>query len=124
VSIPKLRSRSYLPDWLAERRRHAEHAPTMVVETCYPRPGPEGAWEGPGGQHAHPPGNRCGRQRVGDRNEHDPGAQRLSTARRSRVNRQTLLPARGSCLQRGRAAWCGRGFAEPGCPLTHEGPGC
>src|SRR6201746_1693906 len=35
VSIPKLRSGSYFPDWLLERRRRAEAALTSVVATCY-----------------------------------------------------------------------------------------
>ena len=35
VAIPKLRSGSYFPDWLLERRRLAEAALTSVVATCY-----------------------------------------------------------------------------------------
>jgi putative transposase len=35
VAIPKLRSGSYFPDWLLERRRRAERALTSVVATCY-----------------------------------------------------------------------------------------
>jgi putative transposase len=35
VAIPKLRSGSYFPDWLLERRRRAETALTTVVATCY-----------------------------------------------------------------------------------------
>jgi putative transposase len=35
VAIPKLRSGSYFPDWLIERRRRAERALTTVVATCY-----------------------------------------------------------------------------------------
>jgi putative transposase len=35
VAIPKLRSGSYFPDWLLERRRCAEAALTSVVATCY-----------------------------------------------------------------------------------------
>jgi putative transposase len=35
VAIPKLRSGSYFPDWLLERRRRAEVALTSVVATCY-----------------------------------------------------------------------------------------
>jgi putative transposase len=35
VGIPKLRSGSYFPDWLLERRRRAERALTTVVATCY-----------------------------------------------------------------------------------------
>ncbi len=35
VAIPKLRSGSYFPDWLLERRRRAEAALTTVVATCY-----------------------------------------------------------------------------------------
>ena len=35
VAIPKLRSGSYFPEWLLERRRRAERALTTVVATCY-----------------------------------------------------------------------------------------
>src|SRR6185437_15670836 len=35
VAIPKLRSGSYFPDWLLERRRRADAALTSVVATCY-----------------------------------------------------------------------------------------
>jgi putative transposase len=35
VAIPKLRSGSYFPGWLPERRRRAEAALTSVVATCY-----------------------------------------------------------------------------------------
>ncbi|MDP9466947.1 MAG: transposase, partial [Actinomycetota bacterium] len=35
LAIPKLRSGSYFPDWLLERRRRAEAALTTVVATCY-----------------------------------------------------------------------------------------
>ncbi|MDF3313860.1 transposase, partial [Rhodococcus sp. T2V] len=35
VAIPKLRSGSYFPDWLLERRKRAEKALTSVVATCY-----------------------------------------------------------------------------------------
>ena len=35
LAIPKLRSGSYFPDWLLERRRRAESALTTVVATCY-----------------------------------------------------------------------------------------
>jgi transposase-like protein len=35
VAIPKLRSGTYFPDWLLERRRRAEAALTSVVATCY-----------------------------------------------------------------------------------------
>ena len=34
-AIPKLRSGSYSPDWLLERRKRAERALTTVVATCY-----------------------------------------------------------------------------------------
>uniref|UniRef100_UPI000476EA04 IS256 family transposase n=1 Tax=Sciscionella marina TaxID=508770 RepID=UPI000476EA04 len=34
VAIPKLRSGSYFPDWLLERRERAERALTSVVATC------------------------------------------------------------------------------------------
>ena len=35
VAIPRLRSGSYFPDWLLERRRRAEAAMTSVVANCY-----------------------------------------------------------------------------------------
>lgn len=35
AAIPKLRTGSYFPDWLLERRRRAERALTTVVATCY-----------------------------------------------------------------------------------------
>ena len=35
MAIPKLRSGSYFPVWLLERRRRAEAALTSVVATCY-----------------------------------------------------------------------------------------
>ena len=35
LAIPKLRHRSYFPDWLQERRKRAERALTTVVATCY-----------------------------------------------------------------------------------------
>ena len=35
LAIPKLRSGSYFPDWLLERRKRAERARTTVVATCY-----------------------------------------------------------------------------------------
>ena len=35
VSIPKLRSGSYFPEWLLERRKRAEAAMVSVVATCY-----------------------------------------------------------------------------------------
>ena len=35
VAIPKLRTGSYFPDWLLERRKRAERALTSVVATCY-----------------------------------------------------------------------------------------
>jgi len=35
VAVPKLRSGSYFPDWLLERRKRAERALTTVVATCY-----------------------------------------------------------------------------------------
>jgi putative transposase len=35
VTIAKLRSGSYFPDWLLERRGRAERALTTVVATCY-----------------------------------------------------------------------------------------
>ena len=35
VAIPRLRTGTYFPDWLLERRRRAEAALTSVVATCY-----------------------------------------------------------------------------------------
>src|SRR5690349_4321257 len=35
VAIPTLRSGTYFPDWLLERRKRAEAALTSVVATCY-----------------------------------------------------------------------------------------
>nr|AAB05796.1 transposase [Mycobacterium branderi] len=35
MAIPKLRSGSYFPDWLLQRRKRAERALTSVVATCY-----------------------------------------------------------------------------------------
>ncbi len=35
VAFPKVRSGSYFPDWLLERRRRAERALTSVVAACY-----------------------------------------------------------------------------------------
>lgn len=35
MAIPKLRSGTYFPQWLFERRRRAEAALTSVVATCY-----------------------------------------------------------------------------------------
>ena len=35
LAIPKLRSESYFPDWLLQRRKRAERALTTVVATCY-----------------------------------------------------------------------------------------
>ncbi|MGY0500805.1 IS256 family transposase [Nocardia sp. FBN12] len=35
VAIPKLRSGTYFPDWLLERRKRAERVLTSVVATCY-----------------------------------------------------------------------------------------
>ncbi|WP_433679197.1 IS256 family transposase [Nocardia sp. CA-119907] len=35
IAIPKLRSGSYFPEWLLERRKRAERALTSVVATCY-----------------------------------------------------------------------------------------
>ncbi|EID16284.1 putative transposase [Mycobacterium xenopi RIVM700367] len=35
LAIPKLRSGSYFPDWLLQRRKRAERALTSVVATCY-----------------------------------------------------------------------------------------
>jgi putative transposase len=35
VAVPKLRTGTYFPDWLLERRKRAEAALTSVVATCY-----------------------------------------------------------------------------------------
>ena len=35
VAVPKLRSGTYFPEWLLERRKRAEAALTSVVATCY-----------------------------------------------------------------------------------------
>ena len=35
LEIPKLRTGSYFPEWLLERRKRAERALTSVVATCY-----------------------------------------------------------------------------------------
>ncbi len=35
LAVPKLRTGSYFPDWLLERRRRAEQALTSVVATSY-----------------------------------------------------------------------------------------
>jgi len=35
LAVPKLRTGSYFPDWLLERRKRAERALTSVVATCY-----------------------------------------------------------------------------------------
>ena len=35
LQVPKLRSGSYFPDWLLERRRRAERALVAVVAECY-----------------------------------------------------------------------------------------
>ena len=37
VSVPKLRTGSFFPDWLLERRTRAERALTTVIATCYPK---------------------------------------------------------------------------------------
>jgi putative transposase len=37
LAVPKLRSGSYFPDWLLERRRRAERALISVVAECYVR---------------------------------------------------------------------------------------
>ena len=37
LAVPKLRSGSYFPDWLLERRRRAERALIAVVAECYVR---------------------------------------------------------------------------------------
>ena len=35
VAVPKLRTGSYFPEWLLERRKRAEAALVSVVATCY-----------------------------------------------------------------------------------------
>jgi transposase-like protein len=35
LAVPKLRTSSYFPEWLLERRKRAERALTSVVATCY-----------------------------------------------------------------------------------------
>ncbi len=35
VAVPKLRSGSYFPEWLFERRKRAESAPITVIADCY-----------------------------------------------------------------------------------------
>lgn len=35
ATVPLLRTGSYFPDWLLERRKRAERALTSVVATCY-----------------------------------------------------------------------------------------
>ncbi|MGP5271693.1 transposase, partial [Corynebacterium variabile] len=35
VAVPKLRSGSFFPDWLLERRSRAERALSTVIATCY-----------------------------------------------------------------------------------------
>ena len=35
VAVPKLRTGSYFPEWLLERRKRAEAALISVVATCY-----------------------------------------------------------------------------------------
>ena len=35
LAVPKLRSQTYFPQWLLERRKRAERALTSVVATCY-----------------------------------------------------------------------------------------
>jgi transposase-like protein len=50
VAIPKLRSGSYLPDWLLERGRRAEQALVSVLATSYllgSRCGGRSAWSRP-----------------------------------------------------------------------------
>jgi hypothetical protein len=64
VAVPKLRTGTYFPDWLLERRKRAEAALTSVVATCYlllPEPevvdplGADAAFEGvPGIEPAGP----------------------------------------------------------------------
>jgi transposase-like protein len=44
VAIGKLRSGTYFPDWLLERRKRAEAALTSVVATCYLLGVSTGAW--------------------------------------------------------------------------------
>ena len=35
VAVPKLRTGSFFPDWLLQRRTRAERALTTVIATCY-----------------------------------------------------------------------------------------
>ncbi|GLI31612.1 hypothetical protein BCONGLO52_24530 [Brachybacterium conglomeratum] len=35
VAVPKLRTGTYFPEWLLERRKRAETAPITVVADCY-----------------------------------------------------------------------------------------
>jgi putative transposase len=46
VAVPKLRSGSYFPDWLLQRRKRAERALTSVVATAICWECRRGAWSG------------------------------------------------------------------------------
>ena len=54
LAVPKLRSGSYFPDWLLERRRRAERALTTVVATCYCSGSPPAGWKGSSKASASP----------------------------------------------------------------------
>jgi len=61
VAIPKLRSGSYFPDWLLERRKRAEKALTTVVAPATYSGSPPGGWTGSSTRWASPacPSRRC-----------------------------------------------------------------
>jgi putative transposase len=63
VAIPRLRSGSYFPDWLLERRRRAEATLTSVVATCSGLGCPPGGWKSWPSPSASPgcPGRRSAR---------------------------------------------------------------
>ena len=63
VAIPKLRSGSYFPDWLLERRRRAEAALTSVVATCYLLGVSPGGWRSWSSRWASP---GCSRSQVSE----------------------------------------------------------
>ena len=44
IAVPKLRSGTYFPDWLMERRKRAESALITVVADCYLAACPRAAW--------------------------------------------------------------------------------
>jgi hypothetical protein len=63
LAAPKLRSGSYFPDWLLERRRRAERALTTVVATCYLPGGLDPADRGAGEEPGHHPAGKSRTQR-------------------------------------------------------------